>query len=150
MLSRRLKANSMQRFQIALVILALLSPTFASAKTKELRVYHASLLRLGPNAAKVTPEERAKLFAEHLVYRRSLYQAGDLLMYGPFDGSSDPTFSGLSVWRGDKSINEIRHLVAEDPYVKAGVMVGDVMVWLSEVPKVDKGFGIRQVDVPEP
>ena len=89
-----------------------------------------------------------KLFAQHLAYRRSLYQAGDLLMYGPFDRSPDPTLRGFSVFRGDKSIDDIRKLVAEDPYVKAGVMVGEVMVWLSEVPKLDKGFGIRHVDVP--
>jgi len=147
---RGLEAISMQRLQGALVVLALLLPTVASAGTKELRVYHASLLRLGPNAAKVTPGDRARLFAEHLAYRHALYQAGDILMYGPFDGSPDPTFRGLSVWRGDKSIDDIRKLVAEDPYVKAGVMVADVMVWLSELPQVDKGFGTRLVDVPEP
>lgn len=139
----------MKRYQAALLVVALLLPTFASAERKELRVYHASILRLGPNAARVTPEEGAKLFAQHLAYRRSLYQAGDLLMYGPFDGNADSTLRGFSIFRGDKSIDEIRKLVAEDPYVKAGVMVGEVMVWLSEVPKLDTGFGIRHVDVPE-
>ena len=137
----------MKRYRAAFFVLALLLPAAASAETKELRVYHASLLRLGPNAATVTPEERAKLFAQHLAYRRSLYQAGDLLMYGPFDGSAD--LRGFSIFRGDKSVDEIRKLVAEDPYVKAGVMVGEVMVWLSEVPKVDKGYGVRHVEVPE-
>jgi uncharacterized protein YciI len=149
MLNENLEANSMKRVRAALCVLALLLPAIASAERKELRVYHASFLRLGPHAAKVTAEERAKLFVQHLAYRRSLYQAGDLLMYGPFDGSPDPTLRGFSVFRGDKSIDEIRKLVAEDPYVKGGVMVGEVIVWLSEVPKLDKGFGIRVVDVPE-
>lgn len=139
----------MKRYPAALFVLALLLPTFASAERKELRVYHASFLRLGPNAAKVSPEERAKLFAQHQAYRRSLYQAGELLMYGPVDGSADSTLRGISIFRGDKSIDEIRKLVAEDPYVKGGVMVGEVVVWLSEVPKLDKGFGIRYVDVPD-
>jgi uncharacterized protein YciI len=149
MLNHQLEAISMKRFPAALLALALLSPVFALAERKELRVYHASFLRLGPHAAKVTAEERARLFVQHLAYRRALYQAGDLLMYGPLDGSPDPTLRGFSVFRGDKSIEEIRKLVAEDPYVKGGVMVGEVIVWLSEVPKVDQGFGIRVVDVPE-
>ena len=138
----------MKRGQAALFALALLLPTFASAERKELRVFHASLLRLGPNAEKVTPDERAKLFAQHQAYRRALYEAGELLMYGPTEGSPDRTIRGFSLFRGDKSIDEIRKLVAEDPYVKGGVMVGEVIVWLSEVPKLDKGFGIRHVDVP--
>lgn len=149
MLNENLEAHPMKRVQAALFVLALLLPTVASAERKELRVYHASFLRLGPNAGKVTPEERAKLFAQHQAYRRSLYQAGDLLMYGPVDESPDPTLRGISVFRGDKTIDEIRELVAEDPYVRAGVMVGEVVVWLSVVPKVDEGFGIRHVDVPE-
>ena len=138
----------MKRHTAALLLLALLVPTFASAERRELRVYHASFLRIGPNAEKVTPEERARLFAQHQAYRRSLYQAGDLLMYGPVDWSADPTLRGISIFRGDKSIDEIRKLVADDPYVKAGVMVGEVVVWLSVVPKLDKGFGVREVDVP--
>ena len=51
----------MNRVHVA--ILALLFPIFASAETKQLRVYHASLLRVGPNAEKVTPEERSTLDA---------------------------------------------------------------------------------------
>lgn len=139
----------MRRLKPALLILALLLPTLVSAETKELRVYHAAFLRLAPNAAKVTPEQRARLFAEHLAYRRSLYEAGDLLMYGPLESGPDQMLRGLSIFRGDTSIEEIEKLVAEDPYVKGGVMVAEVIVWLSEVPKVDKGFGIRIVDVPE-
>lgn len=138
----------MKRFLAALFVLALLFPAFASAEKKELRVYHASILRLAPTGDKVTPEERAKLFAQHQAYRRALYEAGELLMYGPTDGSPDRTIRGFSLFRGDKSIDEIRRLVAEDPYVKGGVMVGEVIVWLSEVPKLDRGFGIRYVDVP--
>jgi uncharacterized protein YciI len=139
----------MRRFQTALLALAVLLPTSISAEVKELRVYHASFLRLGPNAAKLAPEERARLRAQHLAYRRSLYQAGDLLMYGPIDESPDPALRGVSIFRGDKATAEIRKLVAEDPYVKSGVMVGEVAVWLSEVPKLDQGFGIRRVEVPE-
>jgi uncharacterized protein YciI len=139
----------MKRLPAALFTIVLLWPTLASAETKELRVYHASFLRLGPNAAEVTPEERENLFIQHLAYRRSLYLAGDLLMYGPFDGGPDAILRGLSIFRGDKPIEEIRKLVAGDPYVKAGVMEGEVLVWLSEVPRLDQGFGIRKVDVPE-
>jgi uncharacterized protein YciI len=139
----------MKRVPAALIIVALLWPAFASAETKELRVYHASFLRIGPNAAKVTPEEREKLFIQHLAYRRSLYQAGDLLMYGPFDAGPDAILRGFSIFRGDKPIEEIRRLVAGDPYVKAGVMEGEVLVWLSEVPRLDKGFAIRRVDAPD-
>ena len=132
-----------------LLVLFLLLPTLASAETKELRVYHASLLRLGANAATIAPEVREKLFLQHIAYRRSLYEAGDLLMYGPIEGTPDRELRGISIWRGDKSIDEIRKLVAGDPYVRAGVVVADVFVWLSVVPKVDQGFGIRKVDVPE-
>jgi uncharacterized protein YciI len=139
---------SAQHSRLAVLVLALALPGSASAETKELRVYHASILRLGPNAAKVAPPERAKLFAQHIAYRRSLYEAGDLLMYGPLDVGPDFPLRGLSVFRGDKPIDEIRRLAAEDPYVKAGVMESEVFVWLSEVPKVDQGFGLRRVDVP--
>jgi uncharacterized protein YciI len=139
---------SSPRSSVALLVLALLPPGVASAEVKELRVYHASILRLGPKAGQVTPQERAKLFKEHIAYRRSLYEAGDLLMYGPLDVGPDAPMRGLSVFRGDKPIDEIRKLVAADPYVKAGVMQSDVIVWLSEVPKLDRGFGIRRVEVP--
>ena len=107
-----------------------------------------SLLRLGPNAAKVTPEERARLFAQHFAYRRALYEAGDILMYGPFEEATDPAFRGLSIFRGDKTLDEVKRLVAEDPYVKSGIMQADVMVWLTEPPRIEEGFGVRQVDVP--
>ena len=138
----------MRTTQAGLVVLALLLPAVVSAETRELRVYHASILRLGPNAAKVAPPERAKLFAQHLAYRRSLYEAGDLLMYGPLDVGPDFPLRGLSVFRGDKSIDEVRRLAAEDPYVKAGVMESEVFVWLSEVPRLEQGFGTRRVEVP--
>ena len=137
----------MNRFHAA--VLALLFPIFASAETKQLRVYHAALLRIGPNAATVTPEERAKLFLQHLAYRRALYEAGELLMYGPIDSGPDATLRGFSIFRGDKPVEEIRRLVANDPYVKAGVMVGEVFVWLSVAPQVDKGFGVREVTIPK-
>jgi uncharacterized protein YciI len=134
--------------RIALLAVAAGLPAFSAAETRELRVYHASFLRHGPNAAKVSPEVRSKLFAEHIAYRRSLYERGDLLMYGPLDVGPESPMRGLSVFRGDKSIDEVRKLVAQDPYVKAGVMESDVVVWLSEVPRVDRGFGIRKVEVP--
>ena len=133
----------------ALAVLAALAPASLAAATKELRVYHASLLRSGPNDAKVTGPERARLRAQHLAYRRSLYEAGDLLMYGPIDTSPDPTLRGMSIFRGDKPVEEIRRLVEADPYVKAGIMVGEVIVWLSEVPRLEQGFGVRRVEVPE-
>lgn len=138
----------MQRLRAALLAAAVLSPAIASTETKELRVYHASLLRIGPHAAKVSPEERARLFAQHQAYRRSLYEAGDILMYGPLDESTDPALRGLSIFRGDRSIDEVRRMAAEDPYVKAGIMVAEVMVWLSEPPRLESGFGVRRVEVP--
>ena len=131
-----------------LFLFALLLPTLAFAETKELRVYHLSILRSAPGAAKIAPAEREKLFLEHLEYRRVLYEAGDLLMYGPIDGPPDREVRGISIFRGDKPIEEVRKLVEGDPYVKGGVMVADVFVWLSVVPKIDQGFGIRKVDVP--
>jgi uncharacterized protein YciI len=138
----------MPRLAAVLVLVAALQPALVPAGTRQLRVYHASLLRLGPNAAKTSPEERARLFAQHFAYRRALYEAGDILMYGPFDESSDPAFRGLSVFRGDRTLDEVRRLVAEDPYVKAGIMQADVMVWLTEPPRIEQGFGLREVDVP--
>ena len=131
-----------------LFLFALLLPTLAAAETKELRIYHLSILRSAPDASKILAAERDKLFLEHLVYRRSRYEAGDLLMYGPLEGPPDREFRGVSIWRGDKPIEEIRKLVEGDPYVKGGVVVADVFVWISELPKLDQGFGIRRVEVP--
>ena len=50
-----------------------------------------------------------------------------LLLSGPFDDQSDESLRGLCVF--DLGVDDARALMANDPAVRAGRLVADVMSW---------------------
>jgi uncharacterized protein YciI len=67
------------------------------------------------------------LQARHLAYRAELGRRGILVANGPFDGQSDPSYRGMSIFACDPV--EAARLSDGDPSVIAGRLAYDVMEW---------------------
>jgi uncharacterized protein len=93
----------------------------------ELERYTFVLLRR-PSAAPDYPAERLdEIQQQHLAHLGELRARGVLLLSGPFGDQPDESLRGLCVLT--TSIDETRELMANDPAVRAGRLVADVMSW---------------------
>ena len=90
-------------------------------------VYTVVVLRRPPDAPEMSEEELTALQARHLAYRAELGRQGVLVVNGPFDEQSDPSFRGMSVFSCDPA--EAARLTDGDPSVVAGRLTYDVMDW---------------------
>jgi Uncharacterized protein conserved in bacteria len=64
---------------------------------------------------------------QHLAHLAELHERGVLLLAGPFGDQPDESLRGLCVMT--TSVSETRALMANDPAVKAGRLVPEVMCW---------------------
>jgi hypothetical protein len=62
--------------------------------------------------------------AEHLPYLFRLRDAGDVLLSAPVYG--DGSYAGIALYRAT-DLSEVERLLADDPAIRAGVFVADVM-----------------------
>ena len=85
------------------------------------------VLRRPPDAPEMSDEELAALQARHLAYRAELGRRGAVVANGPFDGQSDPSYRGMSIFACDPA--EAARLSDADPSVLAGRLAYDVMEW---------------------
>lgn len=90
-------------------------------------VYTVVVLRRPADAPELPEEELDALQAQHLAYRAELRRQGVLVVNGPFDEQSDPSYRGMSIFACDRE--EAARLSDGDPSVVAGGLAYDVMDW---------------------
>lgn len=90
-------------------------------------VYTVVVLRRPPRAPELSDDELGALQARHLAYRADLARQGKVVVNGPFDERSDPSYRGMSIFACDAT--EAARLSEGDPSVAAGRLVYDVMDW---------------------
>lgn len=94
---------------------------------QEFDVYTVVVLRRPDDAPEMSDEELEALQARHLAYRADLGRRGMVVVNGPFDDQSDPTYRGMSIFACDP--DEAARLSAGDPSVLAERLAYDVMTW---------------------
>ncbi len=90
-------------------------------------VYTVVVLRRATDAPELTDEELDALQARHLSYRAELVRQGVVVVNGPFDEQSDPSYRGMSIFACDPA--EAARLSEGDPSVLVGRLAYDVMEW---------------------
>jgi uncharacterized protein len=90
-------------------------------------VYTVVVLRRQADAPDMSDEELDALQERHLAHRAELVRSGLVVANGPFDGQSDPSYRGMSVFACDPA--EAARLSDRDPSVVAGRLAYDVMEW---------------------
>jgi uncharacterized protein YciI len=90
-------------------------------------VYTVVVLRRPAEAPEMSAEELNALQARHLAYRAELRLQGVVVVNGPFDEQTDPSYRGMSIFACDTA--EAARLSDGDPSVVAGRLAYDVMEW---------------------
>ena len=90
-------------------------------------VYTVVVLRRPADAPEMSDDELDGLQARHLAYRAELRRRGVVVVNGPFDEQSDPSYRGMSIFACDPI--EAARLSDGDPSVVAGRLAYDVMEW---------------------
>jgi hypothetical protein len=93
----------------------------------EFDVYTVVVLRRPHDAPEMADDDLDALQARHLAYRSDLRRRGLIVVNGPFDEQSDPSYRGMSVFACDPA--EAARLSDGDPSVAAGRLTYDVMHW---------------------
>lgn len=110
-------------------------------------VYTVVVLRRPADAPEFTDEELDELQARHLAYRSELRRRRLVVVNGPFDEQSDPSYRGMSIFACDPA--EAARLSDADPSVFAGRLAYDVMEWWVAAgslafPLADRAIGDRR------
>ena len=90
-------------------------------------VYTVVVLRRPAEAPEMSAEGLDSLQARHLAYRAELRRQGVVVVNGPFDEQTDPSYRGMSIFACDAA--EAARLSDRDPSVVAGRLAYDVMEW---------------------
>ena len=90
-------------------------------------VYTVVVLRRPADAPELSEAELDALQARHLAYRAELGRTGLVVVNGPFDEQSDPSYRGMSIFACDPA--EAARLSDADPSVVAGRLAYDLMEW---------------------
>ena len=110
-------------------------------------VYTVVVLRRPADAPAMSDQELDALQARHLAYRAELRRKGVLVVNGPFDEQTDPSYRGMSIFACD--VAEAARLSDGDPSVVAGRLAYDVMEWWVRAgslafPLTDRAVGDRR------
>ena len=95
----------------------------------ELESFELVMLRRPADPTPYDDETLNRIQSEHLAYHAALRASGQIVTNGPVIGQPDPALRGLTFYRVG-SVEEARRLAEQDPSVKAGRLVVDVMQWL--------------------
>lgn len=117
---------------VALMLLA--ATPRADEAAPEMEKYYLVLLKRPSNAPKMEAPALEALQKQHLGHLRAMYEAGKLVIAGPFDEQQDQAMRGMCLYRV-ASLEEARRLAEQDPMVKAGRLQVDVLAWW-----VEKGY----------
>jgi uncharacterized protein YciI len=110
-------------------------------------VYTVVVLRRPADAPEMSDDELDALQSRHLAYRAELWRQGVVVVNGPFDEQSDPSYRGMSIFACDAA--EASRLSDGDPSVVAGRLAYDVMEWWVRAgslafPLADRTIGERR------
>jgi uncharacterized protein YciI len=94
-----------------------------------LQSYELVMLRRPADAAEYDEPTLDRIQAEHLAFHAALRAEGTVVTNGPLRGQSDDSLRGLAFYRVG-SVHEARRIAEQDPSVKAGRLVVDVMQWI--------------------
>jgi len=136
---------------LTLLLCASLSswPAALQAAPVEMTTYQMVLLKRGAAAPPSAPDAQMKMQMEHLDRLAELNRKRVNLLYGPV--GNHPDIAGIAVL-DVKTADEAKQAFADDPMVKAGVMVVEVHPWYG--PKnwfqVPPSYDIRQPSTLEP
>jgi uncharacterized protein YciI len=96
--------------------------------------HYVVLLKRAPNAPKLDEPALEALQKKHLGHLRAMFEAGKMVIAGPFDEQQDQTIRGMCIYRVG-TIDEARKLAEQDPMVLAGRLRVEVLAWW-----VEKGY----------
>jgi uncharacterized protein len=94
----------------------------------DLESFELVVLRRPAGATEYDEPTLDRIQAEHLAYLDSLREAGRIVTNGPVLDHPDESVRGLTFFRVG-SVEEARRLAEDDPAVRAGRLVVDVMTW---------------------
>jgi uncharacterized protein YciI len=97
--------------------------------TMNLERFELVMLRRPPDAPAYDEETLDRIQAEHLAFHAALRESGQIVTNGPVLDQPDESLRGLTFYRVG-SIEEARRIAEQDPSVRAGRLVVDVMSWL--------------------
>ena len=91
--------------------------------------YELVMLRRPPAATDYDEATLDRIQAEHLAFHAALRAEGSVVTNGPLRGQPDESLRGLTFSRVGSS-DEARRIAEQDPSVKAGRLVVEVMEWI--------------------
>jgi uncharacterized protein YciI len=103
----------------------------------KLETYQLVLLRHTVAYSSFDPDEKERIFREHLAYTLSLVASGRQLAAGPVQDSpgEDTDICGMGLFQLG-SLDAVRELVTADPGVRQGLYCVDVMTWLTPADRI--------------
>jgi uncharacterized protein len=93
-----------------------------------LESYELVFLRSAPDRPEFDDATGERLQSEHLAFHADLRASGRVVTNGPLRDQPDPSLRGLAFYRTG-SLEETRRLAEQDPLVRAGALVIDVVNW---------------------
>ena len=111
---------------LAVVLTAPVSPAQAPAQP-EMMTYQMVLLKKGTTPPPAAPEAQKKMQDEHLANLADLNRKRVNLLYGPI--LAEGNLAGIAVLAVPNA-DEAKKAFANDPFVKAGIMVAEVRPWM--------------------
>jgi len=108
-----------------------------SADPIKLETYELALLRHTVAYHEWDPDDKQRIFREHLAYTLSLVASGQQLAAGPVKDSpaEDTDICGMGLFQQD-SLDTVRNLLNGDPGVQQGLYCFDVMTWLTPANRI--------------
>jgi uncharacterized protein YciI len=94
----------------------------------DLEAFELVMLRRPTSAPDYPDEELERIQREHLAFHEGLRAAGHVVTNGPVNGQPDPSLRGLTFYRTG-SLERSRQLAENDPAVRAGRLVVEIMTW---------------------
>jgi uncharacterized protein YciI len=97
----------------------------------QLEAYELVILRRPEGATPYDEETLERIQSEHLAFHARLRADGVVVANGPLLDQPDESIRGLTLYRTG-SLQRARALAEQDPSVRAGRLVVDVMTWLCQ------------------
>jgi len=94
----------------------------------EMTNYVMGLLRRGPNWTAAKSEETQRIQDGHMANIQKMAATGKLVVAGPF--TNDGSLRGVFIFQ-QTSLEEARAMVDQDPAVKSGRLVVDLLPWFA-------------------
>jgi uncharacterized protein YciI len=94
----------------------------------DLEAFELVMLRRPASAPDYPDAELERIQREHLAFHEGLRAAGHVVTNGPVNGQPDPSLRGLTFYRTG-SLERSRQLAENDPAVRAGRLVVEIMTW---------------------